>query len=156
MSFSGLQVHLRSGEGLYISLFHFQTVRCPLADAGKRRNLLWNFSTVQSRYCRLSSSHSVLVSASGARSICWRATATITPAQMLMCGKVTHKNLIDSSPLFRKNIISKPSRASQRQVNGLSPTVDSPVCPCWWIIKGRQQKVLPPFPIIKERERLHD
>ena len=75
---------------------------------------------------------------------------------MLMCGKVTHKNLIDSSPLFRKNIISKPSRASQRQVNGLSPTVDSPVCPCWWIIKGRQQKVLPPFPIIKERERLHD
>ena len=27
---------------------------------------------------------------------------------MLMCGKVTHKNLIDSSPLFRKNIISKP------------------------------------------------
>jgi len=77
-------------------------------------------------------------------------------AQMLMCGKVTHKNLIDSSPLFRKNIISKPSRASQRQVNGLSPTVDSPVCPCWWIIKGRQQKVLPPFPIIKERERLHD
>ena len=76
--------------------------------------------------------------------------------KMLMCGKVTHKNLIDSSPLFRKNIISKPSRASQRQVNGLSPTVDSPVCPCWWIIKGRQQKVLPPFPIIKERERLHD
>ena len=82
--------------------------------------------------------------------------ARTTPALMLMCGKVTHKNLIDSSPLFRKNIISKPSRASQRQVNGLSPTVDSPVCPCWWIIKGRQQKVLPPFPIIKERERLHD
>jgi len=23
------------------------------------------------------------------------------------------------------------------------PTVDSPVCPCWWVIKGRQQKVLP-------------
>ena len=80
----------------------------------------------------------------------------ISRERMLMCGKVTHKNLIDSSPLFRKNIISKPSRASQRQVNGLSPTVDSPVCPCWWIIKGRQQKVLPPFPIIKERERLHD
>ena len=97
MPFSVLQVHLRSGEGLYISLFHFQTVRCPLADAGKRRNLLWNFSTVQSRYCRLSSSHSVLVSASGARSICWRATATITPVPMLMCGKVTHNNLIGSS-----------------------------------------------------------
>ena len=26
----------------------------------------------------------------------WRGTATITPARMLMCGKVTHKNLIDS------------------------------------------------------------
>jgi hypothetical protein len=34
--------------------------------------------------------------ASGVQSICLRATATITPAQMLMCGKVTHKNLIDS------------------------------------------------------------
>lgn len=32
MLFSVLQVHLRSGEGLYISLFHFQTVRCPLKD----------------------------------------------------------------------------------------------------------------------------
>ena len=84
MPFSGLQVHLRSGEGLYISLFHFQTVRCPLADAGKRRNLLWNFSTVQSRYFRLSSSHSVPVSASGEQSTCWRATATITPVPMLM------------------------------------------------------------------------
>ena len=87
MPFSVLQVHLRSGEGLYISLFHFQTVRCPLSDAGKRRNLLWNFSTVQSMYFRLSSSHSVLVSASGARSTCWRATATITPVPMLMYGK---------------------------------------------------------------------
>ena len=29
-----------------------------------------------------------------------------------------------------------------------TPTVDSPDCPCWWVIKGRQQKVLPPFPII--------
>ena len=87
MPFSGLQVHLRSGEGLYISLFHFQTVRCPLADAGKRRNLLWNFSTVQSRYFRLSSSHSVPVSASGEQSTCWRATATITPVPMLMYGK---------------------------------------------------------------------
>ena len=29
------------------------------------------------------------------------ATAMTTPALMLMCHKVTHKNLIDSSPLFR-------------------------------------------------------
>ena len=118
--------------------------------------LIWHFSHLQSTLYRPSLLLSVLALACGAWLICWRATARITRAPMLMCGKVTHKNLIDSSPLFRKNIISKPSRASQRQVNGLSPTVDSPVCPCWWIIKGRQQKVLPPFPIIKERERLHD
>ena len=118
--------------------------------------LIWHFSHLQSILYRPSLLLSVLALACGAWLICWRATARITRAPMLMCGKVTHKNLIDSSPLFRKNIISKPSRASQRQVNGLSPTVDSPVCPCWWIIKGRQQKVLPPFPIIKERERLHD
>ena len=37
-----------------------------------------------------------------------------------------------------------------------APTVDSPVCPCWWVIKGRQQKVLPPFPIIEERGIFHD
>ena len=35
-------------------------------------------------------------------------------------------------------------------------TVDSPNCPCWWVIKGRQQKVLPPFPIIEERGIFHD
>ena len=29
-----------------------------------------------------------------------------------------------------------------------APTVDSPGCPCWWVIRGRQQKVLPPFPTI--------
>ena len=28
-----------------------------------------------------------------------------TLVQMLMCGKVTHKNLIDSSPLFREKIV---------------------------------------------------
>jgi len=28
---------------------------------------------------------------------------TIIPVQMLMCHKVTHKKLIDNSPLFRKN-----------------------------------------------------
>ena len=40
---------------------------------------------------------------SGALSTCWKVTATTTPAPMLMCGKVTHKNLIDNSPsLFLK------------------------------------------------------
>ena len=32
----------------------------------------------------------------GAASICWRDTEPTTPPAMLMCGKVTHKNLIDS------------------------------------------------------------
>ena len=46
------------------------------------------------------------------------------------------------------------------QVNGqderAAPAVDSSDCPCWWVIKGRQQKVLPPFPIIEERGIFHD
>jgi len=44
-----------------------------------------------------------LVIALGAGLGIWgaKATATTTPVPMLMCHKVTHKNLIDSSPLFR-------------------------------------------------------
>ena len=45
--------------------------------------------------------------ACGALSICWRATARTTLAPMLMCHKVTHKNLIDSHPysvIFRTHI----------------------------------------------------
>ena len=48
---------------------------------------LWHFSTVQSAYCRRSSSLSVPVSVSGALSTCSKATATITPVPMLMYGK---------------------------------------------------------------------
>ena len=48
---------------------------------------VWHFSTAQSVYCRLSSWHSVPVLVSGARSTCWKVTATITPARMLMYGK---------------------------------------------------------------------
>ena len=36
-------------------------------------------------------------------------------------------------------------------MNGLKPAVDSPARFRKWVIKGRQQKVLPPFPIIEER-----
>jgi len=38
---------------------------------------------------------------SGAASTCWRVMDRITPAAMLMCGKVTNDNLIDSSHYFR-------------------------------------------------------
>ena len=62
---------------------------------------LWNSLTLLSKSSRPSLLPSVPVSAFGVLSICWRVMATTTPAPMLMCHKVTHKNLIDSSPLFR-------------------------------------------------------
>ena len=43
-----------------------------------------------------------LVLVSGVSSTCWKVTATTTLAQILMCHKVTHKKLIDNSPLFRE------------------------------------------------------
>ena len=58
--------------------------------------LIWHFSHLQSTLYRPSLSLSALALAYGVWSICWRATARITRAPMLMCGKVTHKNLIDS------------------------------------------------------------
>ena len=57
---------------------------------------IWISSIAQSMFCRPSSLPSEPVLASGASSTCWRATEMIIRAQMLMCGKVTHKNLIDS------------------------------------------------------------
>lgn len=59
------------------------------------------FSLPQLVFFRLWSLLLVLVLAFGAQSTCLRATATTIRVQMLMCHKVTHKNLIDSSPLFR-------------------------------------------------------
>ena len=37
----------------------------------------------------------------GVLSTFWKVMVTTIPVQMLMCGKVTHKNLIDNRPLFR-------------------------------------------------------
>ena len=67
-----------------------------------RRKRLWIFSIRPLRFCRLSLLPWALVSACGAASTCWKVTVRITPAQMLMCHKETHKRLIDSSLLFRK------------------------------------------------------
>jgi hypothetical protein len=39
----------------------------------------------------------------GASSTFWKVTGLITLRQMLMCHKVTHKNLIDSSPYYSEN-----------------------------------------------------
>ena len=62
---------------------------------------IWISSIAQSMFCRPSSLPSEPVLASGALSTCWKVTATTTPAPMLMCGKVTNDNLIDSSHYFR-------------------------------------------------------
>lgn len=58
---------------------------------------IWISSIAQSMFCRPSSLPSEPVLASGASSTCWRVTEMIIRAQMLMCGKVTHNNLIGSS-----------------------------------------------------------
>ena len=62
---------------------------------------LWNSSTLLSKFFRLWLLLWVPVSAFGVPSTCWKVTATTTPAAMLMCGKVTHKNFTDSSHYFR-------------------------------------------------------
>ena len=48
---------------------------------------IWSFSIPQSMSFRRSLRRLAVVLASGVQSICLRATATITPAQMLMYGK---------------------------------------------------------------------
>ena len=73
-----------------------------------RQSILWIFSTVQSRFFRLWSSRLAAVFAYGAALTCSKVTATTTPVRMLMCHKVTHKNLIDSSPLFRYYLTHTP------------------------------------------------
>ena len=64
---------------------------------------LWNSLTLLSKFFRLWLSLWVPVLAFGVPSTCWKVMATITPAAMLMCGKVTHKNLIGSSPYYSEN-----------------------------------------------------
>ena len=49
----------------------------------------------------------VPVLVSGVSSTFWKATATITLVRMLMCHKVTHRNLIDSNPTIPFEIIMK-------------------------------------------------
>ena len=62
---------------------------------------LWNSLTLLSKFFRLWLSLWVPVSAFGVPSTCWKVMVTTTPAPMLMCGKVTNDNLIDSSHYFR-------------------------------------------------------
>ena len=62
---------------------------------------IWSFSIPQSMSFRRLLRRLAAVLAFGAWSIFWKATAMTIRAQMLMCHKVTRKNLIDSNPLFR-------------------------------------------------------
>lgn len=66
--------------------------------AGNRQKVrhIWNFSIVQWIRYRPSLWAWAALCVYGAASICWRGTGPIIPPAMLMCGKVTHKNLIDS------------------------------------------------------------
>lgn len=57
---------------------------------------IWISSIAQSMFCKLWSSPLAQVSESGASLTCWKDTEMIIRGLMLMCGKVTHKNLIDS------------------------------------------------------------
>ena len=69
---------------------------------------IWSFLILQSMFFRRLLRRLAAVLAFGASSIFWKATAMIIRAQMLMCHKVTRKNLIDSNPLFRYYLTHTP------------------------------------------------
>ena len=61
---------------------------------------LWNFSTLLLPFFRPLLLPWALAWASGVPSTFWKVMATIIRVLMLMCHKVTHKNLTNVSPLF--------------------------------------------------------
>ena len=62
---------------------------------------IWSFSIPQSMSFRRSLRRLAQVLVSGALSTFWKVTARTILLPMLMCGKVTNDNLIDSSHYFR-------------------------------------------------------
>ena len=68
-------------------LYGFRCVRTVYKFSIIKEKRLWNFLTVLSKFFRLWLSLWVLASVFGAQSTCWKVTATITPARMLMYGK---------------------------------------------------------------------
>ena len=62
---------------------------------------IWSFLILRSMFFRRLLRRLAAVLAFGASSTFWKVTGRTTLRQMLMCGKVTHKNLIDSHSLFR-------------------------------------------------------
>ena len=73
-----------------------------------------------------------------------------------ICGqKITLYNLQYHNNFSQKNNLISWGSPTNTKAKYME-LVDSPDSPCWWVIKGRQQKVLPPFPIIEERGIFHD
>ena len=68
-------------------MFDFRCVRTVYNFFKIKEKRLWNSLTLLSKFFRLWLSLWVPVSACGVLSICWKVTATITPAPMLMYGK---------------------------------------------------------------------
>ena len=89
-------------------MYDFRCVRTVYNFFKIKEKRLWNSLTLLSKFFRLWLSLWVPVSAFGVPSTCWKVTVTTIPAPMLMCHKVTHKNLIDSSPLFRYYLTHTP------------------------------------------------
>ena len=83
------------------NIYGFGCVRTVFDFFKIKEKRLWNSLTLLSKFFRLWLSLWVLASAFGVPSTCWKVMVTTTPAAMLMCHKVTYKNLIDSNPLFR-------------------------------------------------------
>lgn len=73
----------------------------------RKWRFLCSFSLPPSLPCRPSLWLWALAWVFGASSISWRATAPTTPAPMLMCGKVTNKNLIGRPTAIPNFIIQK-------------------------------------------------
>lgn len=68
-----------------------------------RRIILWDSLLLPFLRCLLWLLLWALALAYGVWSTSWKVTVPTTLLPMLMCHKVTHKKLIDNSPLFRKN-----------------------------------------------------
>ena len=80
-------------------VFLLESCFLSMLQSGEKR--LWNSSIRLLPFCRLSLLPSARALVFGALRTSWKGTETITLAQMLMCGKVTNDNLIDSSHYFR-------------------------------------------------------
>ena len=63
--------------------------------------------------------------------------ALVVNEQVASMGKVLKAKKVET---LLKKLIWQTQPSQSTASKWASPTVDSPVCPCWWVIKGRQQK----------------